>query len=116
MCKTIFLGIIFGLLLGITSVAGAQDLIMGYVLVEYYDGIAGSTIDDLLNSAFFRPEPQKYYSWSHLRFKLIVRKTTALGSGGISSRLKLVSTHSGLPVMMPVNFGSVRTILMKTGN
>jgi len=53
MSKKVFLSIFFGLLLGITSVTEAQDLIMGYVLVEYYDGIAGSTIDDLQNSSIF---------------------------------------------------------------
>lgn len=56
MSKKVFLSVFLGFLLGITSLGSAQDLIIGYVLVEYYDDIAGSTIDDLLNSSIFPSE------------------------------------------------------------
>jgi hypothetical protein len=56
MSKAIFLGLILGLILGIAPTGIAQDMIIGYVLVEYYDNIGGSTIESLVNSNIFPSE------------------------------------------------------------
>ncbi len=53
MSKKVGLLLLLGVLFCAGSVGWAEDLIMGYVLVEFYDGTTGSTMDDLYGSSLY---------------------------------------------------------------